>query len=147
MKSAPELVPILRETARAGVYHLPHGGADAIAAATRELGFLFRHVDLAGCADKTDFLDRIAAALDFPAWFGRNWDALADCLGDLDWLPAPGYVIVLEHADRFRVAAETDFVTALETLEGAAHEWADAGVPMWIFVGLAADGVVRLRSL
>src|SRR5262245_53314468 len=49
--------------------------------------------------------DRCAAALAFPAWFGHNWDALADCLGDLSWLPGKGHVVlwdnygVLAHAD------------------------------------------------
>lgn len=32
---------------------------------------------------KADALASIAAALDFPDWFGGNYDALADCLRDV----------------------------------------------------------------
>ncbi|CAM5500069.1 Barstar (barnase inhibitor) domain-containing protein OS=Streptomyces glaucescens OX=1907 GN=SGLAU_05885 PE=3 SV=1 [Streptomyces glaucescens] len=39
-------------------------------------------VDLAGVTDKAGLMDRCARALDLPEWFGRNWDALADGLGD-----------------------------------------------------------------
>jgi len=42
----------------------------------------------------TQFLDRCAQALAFPAWFGRNWDALADCLTDLSWLTGLGHVVL-----------------------------------------------------
>ncbi|MER5516282.1 barstar family protein [Streptomyces sp. NPDC002763] len=39
-------------------------------------------LDLAGVADKSGLMDRTAAALSLPDWFGRNWDALADSLRD-----------------------------------------------------------------
>ncbi|MFE4969852.1 barstar family protein [Streptomyces sp. NPDC056660] len=39
-------------------------------------------LDLAGVADKAGLMDRTAAALSLPDWFGRNWDALADSLRD-----------------------------------------------------------------
>jgi hypothetical protein len=48
-------------------------------------------LDLAGVDDRQEFMDRVAADLRLPAWFGRNWDALADCLTDLSWWPVePG---------------------------------------------------------
>ncbi|MFD3335738.1 barstar family protein [Streptomyces sp. NPDC058700] len=40
-------------------------------------------LDLHGVTDKTAFMNRCARALALPVWFGRNWDALADCLADL----------------------------------------------------------------
>ncbi|RNL70389.1 barstar family protein [Streptomyces sp. I6] len=40
-------------------------------------------LDLHGVTDKQTFMERCAAGLGLPAWFGRNWDALADCLTDL----------------------------------------------------------------
>ena len=37
-----------------------------------------------GIADKDTLHASIAEALDFPAWYGGNLDALMDCLTDLD---------------------------------------------------------------
>ncbi|NMG76347.1 barstar family protein [Aromatoleum diolicum] len=147
MSEASHLANTLQQCARAGVYHLPAGGTEAIERAAAGLGFAVVRADLTNCNDKADFLRRIAGALHFPDWFGHNWDALADCLRDLSWLPADGYVIVLEHADRLRVAAEGDFTTALEILEETARDWAEEDVPMWIFVGLTANGIAHLHSL
>ncbi|MEV0218893.1 barstar family protein [Streptomyces sp. NPDC050704] len=45
-------------------------------------------LDLDGVTDKTDFMERCVRALELPDWFGRNWDALADSLGDPSVWPA-----------------------------------------------------------
>jgi len=39
-------------------------------------------VDLVEATTKDDLLSRLAEALSFPQWFGRNWDALNDSLSD-----------------------------------------------------------------
>lgn len=36
-----------------------------------------------------------AAALQFPYYFGENWNALDECLADLSWLPAAAYVLAI----------------------------------------------------
>ncbi|HEV7651284.1 MAG TPA: barstar family protein [Actinophytocola sp.] len=53
---------------------------------------------------KDDFYTAVAAALSFPDWFGRNLDALADCLRDLSWLPAGEHVLVWSAPAVFRDA-------------------------------------------
>lgn len=40
-------------------------------------------LDTADLADKREVLTRIGEAFGFPDYYGRNLDALADCLGDL----------------------------------------------------------------
>lgn len=45
-------------------------------------------LDLTGVTDRGMFMDRCTDQLHLPDWFGRNWDALADCLTDLSWCPA-----------------------------------------------------------
>ncbi|MCI9888488.1 barstar family protein [Micrococcales bacterium 31B] len=47
-----------------------------------------KYVVLAG-QTREQVLTEFARALKFPEYYGRNLDALADCLGDLSWLP-PG---------------------------------------------------------
>ncbi|MGH3714248.1 MAG: barstar family protein [Micromonosporaceae bacterium] len=44
--------------------------------------------------DRTRFFDACAESLALPAWFGRNFDALADCLTDLSWLAGRGHVLL-----------------------------------------------------
>ncbi|WP_332671522.1 barstar family protein [Aromatoleum sp.] len=146
MTDDKKLAHLLRQPRRAGLYRLTRPLANALAPAAQAAGFPILGCDLSSCADKADFLDRIAAALRFPEWFGHNWDALTDCLGDLGWLPADGYVIVLANADPFRASAEAAFDTALEIFDEAAQDWANEGVPMWIFVDTGARAA-RLREL
>ena len=64
------------------IRHLgPHTDVDGLVADAREEGREV-HVVVAG-ATKGATLTAFAEALDFPAWFGGNLDALADCLGHL----------------------------------------------------------------
>ena len=85
-------------------------------------------IDLAGCTDKATLLARFASALQFPDWFGHNWDALSDCLTDLSWLPARHYRIELAQPQALRTAASETLDTTLEILAEAAEFWADEGV-------------------
>jgi hypothetical protein len=39
--------------------------------------------------------DEMAAACQFPYYFGENWPALAECLGDLDWTNSSRFVLVI----------------------------------------------------
>lgn len=100
------------------------------------LGYATTVIDMAGSNNKADALGRIADALVFPDWFGHNWDALGDCLTDMSWTPAPGYLIVFEHLDDLHESAAADFATLLDVLRDAASSQAVCGVPTWFFVGL-----------
>ncbi|MDV7401916.1 barstar family protein, partial [Arthrospira platensis SPKY1] len=93
-----------------------------------EVAVLERRIDLCGCEDKPTLLTRIASALQFPDWFGHNWDALSDCLTDLSWLPAPGYRIVLDASEALHAADPETLATALEILDEASAWWADEGI-------------------
>lgn len=45
--------------------------------------------------NKEALFDALEVLLDFPGYFGRNWDALEELLTDLSWLTAK--VVILEH--------------------------------------------------
>ncbi|GAB3129117.1 barstar family protein [Tsukamurella serpentis] len=88
---------------------------------------------------KAALLDEISAALQFPLDFGDNWDALADSLGDLQWLGGPAHV-VLAVAQAEQVL--TDEPAALATF---AAVLADRQVHLLLGAGAADAAVVRER--
>jgi hypothetical protein len=109
------------------VMDLTPQAATALERLAVSLGLDAVRVDLSGCGDKAEFLSRVAGALDFPAWFGGNWDAFFDCLTDLGWRPAAGYVLILEHTDELRRDAPESLDTALAILADAAEAWRARG--------------------
>lgn len=141
---ASDVRDLLADPGQGGAYFVDARDGDALAAAARALGFAVRRIDFAGCRDKAGALERIARALQFPAWFGANFDALADSLGDLAWLPAPGYLLLLERSDAWREADDDNFALLLDVLNEAAVDWGDHGTPFWALLPLPPE---HLRTL
>jgi RNAse (barnase) inhibitor barstar len=113
-----KLLERLLDASRSGVYRA--GRAEVIVDAAS--GSKLRLARIA-CAEKDALLKAIAAALDFPDWFGANWDALEDCLLDL---PAAGYVLLFEHAK-----AGDDLGVLIDVLRSSAEQWAQRGKPFF----------------
>ena len=120
----------------AGVYSVTNEDIGPLAAAMRGAGLRVATIDLGGCSDKHTLLMRIAAQLDFPSTFGRNWDALLDFLRDLSWWQANGYALFFSGADDLKAADGTDFDTLLDVLDDASETWSEHDVPFWAFVAL-----------
>ena len=108
--------------------------ATALVALAASLGLEAIRIDLAGCQDKAGLLERIAAALEFPDWFGDNWDAFYDCLADLSWRPGQGRVLILENVHDLRRAAPQALDTALAIMGDAALAWDERGLPLRVLV-------------
>ncbi|MGH9514843.1 MAG: barstar family protein [Terriglobales bacterium] len=74
--------------------------------------------------------DEFAAAFQFPDYFGENWDALDECLADLEWLPAAGYVLFVSNTVvALGEEPEKQFATFVSVLSGICEEWARANTP------------------
>lgn len=41
----------------------------------------------------------LAESFRFPEYFGHNWDAVEECLGDLSWLRATRFLLVIRHGN------------------------------------------------
>ena len=127
------LEQLLKDKDKAGVY-LTGPDTRLIAEAAQTAGLALWRVDIGRAHDNPGFIGLVAKALAFPDWFGGNWDAFEDCLGDLSWHPAPGYVLLLEHGKHFGAGHKQEFVTAVEVLDGAAEYWQGHGKPFWAIV-------------
>ena len=89
-----DLCYLLKDVNGAGVFRL-NCSLEALQESVRKADFAVFEVDLAAAHGKGEVLAEMARAIKAPDWFGHNWDALADALGDLSWYPAPGYVLLL----------------------------------------------------
>jgi hypothetical protein len=60
----------------------------------------------AGVRSKQKLLGILVDRLRFPGYFGRNWDALEECLGDLSWLPDGQRVAIVHEGLPFGAGGE-----------------------------------------
>lgn len=65
--------------------------------------------------------DEMAAALQFPYYFGENWPAFDECLADMDWLPlAAGLaVLIYDAAEVLSDADEVELTVLVRLIEAA----------------------------
>jgi len=89
---------------RNGVYRLPASGVDALISQAATRGFTVHRVDLKGLRASRENLVALGKSLDFPQWYGANFDALADCLCDPDWQPVGAQILLITGADSWRRA-------------------------------------------
>ena len=111
---------------QSGVYLVPRALA-ALREAARRAQFAWFDVDLSAVRDKAGLLQACARELKFPPHFGANWDAFSDCVNDLTWTAAAGYVVVCRHVAAPAQHAPDDLATAIEILRAAADAWRSRG--------------------
>ena len=110
------------------------GAADPIKAAAAAAKLKFCAIDLHGIGGKNELLEALGKGLKLPEHFGDNWDALADCLEDSDWLGGRGMAIVFRHAGTYGKNYRTDWKTLEEILGEASEYWQERHKPFWVFV-------------
>jgi RNAse (barnase) inhibitor barstar len=83
--------------------------------------------------DKESFLQEFSEQLEFPKYFGFNWDAFYDCITDMSWVNADnGFLIVYQNAHHFRIAQPDDWQQANAILLDAVEYWNKQGTLMMI---------------
>ena len=110
-----------------------------LAQAAADLGQHFLYANCAHCASKAEILETIATEFLFPKHFGKNFDALSDCLTDMIYKagPQPGFVIVLEGlpvAQKFDKEARE---VLLDVFRDAAEFWGERKVQFRVFYSFA----------
>ena len=122
----------LRNADEAGVFTL-NCPLDELRAAATEAGFALFEADLAAVQGKGEFLAAVARAIAAPDWFGHNFDALADALGDISWRSAPGYVLLLRNGGERLGLAEPEHAAVTDIFSETAAFWKTQGRPFWVF--------------
>ena len=100
-----------------------------------QLGHHFLYADLSEAQSKQEALESIARQFTFPAHFGKNYDALYDCLTDPlhKCGPQPGFVVVLEHIPSTARFDKEMREQLLDVFRDAADYWGDRKIPFRCF--------------
>lgn len=78
---------------------------------------------------KDALMGALAEALSFPGYFGRNWDALEECLRGLDPPASRGYAVVIRAAERLWREHPEISGKLVETWLSSAEHWARRDLP------------------
>lgn len=111
-------------------FHIPD-----LQKAAATLGQHFLYANLAHAQNKPDILELISTQFHFPAHFGKNFDALYDCLTDPLHKagPQPGFILVLDQiptTTKFDKEAREQF---LDCFRDAADYWAERKIAFRCF--------------
>jgi hypothetical protein len=118
-----KLLQRLSDPLRSGVYRT--GDERAILEATRGAS-----LDVVVVEAQEHLFDSLSRALALPSWFGGNWDALEDVLGDLSWRKGAGHVVIFRS-----YPADETLGILLDVLRSSAEYWTGRGKPFFaVFV-------------
>jgi RNAse (barnase) inhibitor barstar len=98
--------------------------------------------------NKQDFLSEIADSLNFPDYFGHNWDAFEECISDPDRVPNQMLVLIFEDIAEFAEKEPEEFKTATDILRDAAEAWSGAGKSLVVLLtrrGIEEFGIHMIR--
>ena len=79
-------------------------------------------------------MQALADAMEFPEYFGRNWDAVEECVRDLSWKPADGYLLTYAHAQVLEDCCPDDLAILADVARLAGETWSSGGIPFHALV-------------
>jgi RNAse (barnase) inhibitor barstar len=136
------------EEGKGGVYFAP-GIVDAksVARAAKAAGFHYFHIDGRNIARKEQLMNAMATALDLPPHFGHNWDALEECLNDMEGAEGDGFVIHYDQVDALAQGHASELQTLVEIFRDSVESWREDGTAMVVLMTgtKAPKGVAKLK--
>jgi RNAse (barnase) inhibitor barstar len=122
----------LREFRKSGVFRAAEPPAD-LESAAQAVGLRSFIIDASAVRTKSQMLGLLGRSLAFPSWYGRNWDALEDCLTDNGWVQDPGLVIRFEGFEPYAEADPNGFGILLDIFKTSAEFWRCERKGFWVF--------------
>lgn len=138
------LAALLAGRSKPGIYTW-HSGFEVehVRHTVEHAGWTFAYVDGLKAQTKQEFLTQIGEALSFPEWYGKNFDALADCLTDID--SGNGTVVLWDGWGALARAEPRAFSVALSVLGTRVN--ADRGGPFSVLLRGEGPDVAGVPSL
>ena len=124
----------------------------------REAGLTIRRVRGRKMRNVDALFNEMAAALQFPYYFGENWPAFDECLSDMDWLPMNAGIVIMvsDPADVLADSSDVELAVLIRAIAHAAEtysqpiesgEWWDRpAVPFHVVLHSTSAEVAVVRA-
>lgn len=83
---------------------------------------------------KADFLRMAGAAMEFPSYYGHNWDAFEELITDLSWIEARGFVLIYDSVWPFARHDPAGWRQARTILAEAVTYWRATPTPLYVLL-------------
>jgi len=118
-----EALTDLMDANRGGVFFVAqHPAVSEVKAAAKAAGFAFFHIEGKAISRKEQLLNHAATAMHFPDYHGGNWDAFEECVTDLSWVEAEGFLLYYDHIDTLQASHPEQLETFVEIMKDAVRE-------------------------
>lgn len=118
---------ILKQSTFQCIHYVEESEVSKFRDAASEL--IVREFSAARIRSDQDLFAAIHVAFEFPDYFGFNWDALDECLADLEWLPGQGYVLFITGAVSFWRRQPRLAARLVDVWLAAAEQWSQHQIP------------------
>lgn len=126
---------ILAGKVEPGIYRLETElNADFMVAPLDKHGWHGFYIEGQVVKSKDDFLRMAGAAMSFPDYYARNWDAFEECIRDLSWARAEGYVLIYEEVWPFPRADRKAWRQARTILADTIDFWGELHIPFYVLL-------------
>lgn len=99
--------------------------AHSLEISAAESGQRIFHIDLSNVHSKSALIEAIGVGLNLPDYFGRNFDALEECLRDLK--EDKGWLLIFENADDLLRVPSSELSTFVSILADTVEFWKSEG--------------------
>jgi Barstar (barnase inhibitor) len=121
-------------TVAPGLYSLgPSESIPRFLALAEQSKFQVFHIEGEAITSLDRYFQVLADLFEFPDYFGRNWDAVADCLTDLSW--QAGDRILIVYSNDQVLGQGNNWWVAMEVWSDAIEFWQRRGVMVAVVLG------------
>ncbi|HDR4565347.1 MULTISPECIES: barstar family protein [Bacillus cereus group] len=77
------------------------------------------------CGDINGLFSEFSKKMNFPDYFGDNWNSFDECINDLSWLKSKQYLILINDTEKLLANDNENFEVLIEILSDTCMEWAE----------------------
>jgi RNAse (barnase) inhibitor barstar len=139
---------ILQGDRKLGLYRLTTEiNLDSLSLALQEHGWKLFYLEGTQITNKLEFLQACASVMDFPSYFGSNWDAFEECVTDPGIVSSKRSILLYNQPEFFAQNDPSQWSTAVQILQTAVDYWSEKNTLLYVLFKTNSSLLNELEAL